>query len=384
MPGWWLRIAFLALAAAVIVVLLQNSSPASAHQPFWRLTDPWEMRNHLEAARAILFGPSLHQWYASGNTTGYAPPFELLAVPLALLPDPVAAIAGRCLVAAALGLSFWLWQEGDRGVRIALWPVLISLPALHALITDHLFSAIGLLALSLALWAQRRDRWYLVGVAAAVSLIRFTNALPVIAMLVVGAWGSPTRALRALGSGLVVVAPLVAVTTWLDPSWPADYIHSLSFYPLAGWPRLAAAAGGGIGVAALQVAVVVVCAWLVRKRAGGPIDADRSALGLALTIVSAPGEGPYTGIFTLPALARVGGRRGLGALPWFASAAAWAALVVAGVLYVGPDWQSAWALFTLVATWFLLHGYPLLRPDLLIAASSPARMRSSPNSNSSP
>src|SRR5205807_1193157 len=80
------------------------------------------------------------------------------------------------------------------------------------------------------------------------------------------------------------------------------------------------------------------------------------------TIVSAPGEGPYTGIFTLPALARAGGRRWLEALPWFASAAAWAALLVAGLLYAGPDWQSAWALFTPVATCFLIHGYPLLRP----------------------
>ena len=102
-------------------------------------------------------------------------------------------------------------------------------------------------------------------------------------------------------------------------------------------------------------------AWLVRKQAGRPLDPDRSALGLALTIVSAPGEGPYTGIFTLPALARVGGRSGLEALPWFASGAAWAALVVAGLLYAGPGWQSAWALFTLVSTWFLINGYPLLR-----------------------
>ena len=86
MPGWWLRIAFLALAAAGIVVLLQNSSPASAHQPFWRLTDPWEMRNHLEAARAILFGPSLHQWYASGNTTGYSSAIRELKQ-LISLPD---------------------------------------------------------------------------------------------------------------------------------------------------------------------------------------------------------------------------------------------------------------------------------------------------------
>lgn len=373
MTGWWLRIPFLALAAAGTAVLLQSSSPGSSQLQFWRLIDPWEMRNHLEAARAILSGPSLHQWYLNGNTTGYAPPFELLAVPLALLPVPVAAIAGRILVAAALGLALWLWQERDRGVRVALWPVLISLPAIHALVTDHLFSAIALLALSLALWAQRRDRWYLVGAAAAVAMIRFTNALPVIAMLIVGAWGSPGRYLRALGSGLLVLAPLVAVTTWLDPSWLPDYIHSLYFYPLAGWPRLAeAVAGGGIGMAVLQGGVAALAAWLVRKQAGRPLDPDLSALGLALTIVSAPGEGPYTAIFTLPALARVGSRRGLEALPWIASAAAWAALVLAGLLYSGPGWWSAWALFTLVSTWFLLHAYPLLRPHRLIAASRSA------------
>ena len=376
MRGWWLRFLFLSLAAAGSVVLLQSSSPESAQHQFWRLTEPWEMRNHLEAARAILMG-SLHQWYVDGNTTGYPPPFELVAVPLALLPDPVAAIAGRCLVAAALGLALWLWQEGERGVRIALWPVLISLPAVHALVTDHLFSAIGLLALSLALWAQRRDRSYLVGAAAAVALIRFTNALPVIAMLVVGTWGSPRRLIRTLCSGLTVIGLLVGVTTWIDPSWPADYIHSLSFYPLAGWPRIAEAAGGGFGVVVLQVAVAAVAVWLVRKRVGRPLDSDLSALGLALTVVSAPGEGPYTGIFTLPALARVGSRQGREALPWIASAAAWAALVGSRLLYAGPDWQSAWALFTLVSAWFLLHGYPLLRTPAQGLSHGPVDIRRS-------
>jgi hypothetical protein len=349
----------LVLSAAGVLAFLLPHGTGEADQ-LSRLTGSWELQNQLESARSILQG-SWHQWYRAGNTTGYPPPYELLVLPLAALPDWVAGIIGRCLVAGLLGLALWLWQEGDRGVRHALWPVLLSLPALHAFVTDHLFSAIGLFAVSLALWAQRRDRWYLVGAAVALGLIRFTNALPVIAMLLVGAWGRPKQILQAIAGGLVVVGPLAVVTTWLDPSWVSDYAYSLNAYPLAGWPRLAQSAGGVIGVGVLQLVVAAAAAWLVRHRAGRPLDPDSSALGLALSIVSAPGEGPYTGIFTLPALARVGGRPGREALPWIASTAAWAALILAGLFYAGSDWQSVWALFTLVSTWFLLHGYPLLR-----------------------
>jgi hypothetical protein len=354
---WRIRVPFLVLAGAGLVALLVTGR---ADRPWWGLTDTWEMQVHLEAARAVLSG-SLHDWYRHSGANGYAPPFELLALPLAPLPDAVVAIVGRCLVALALFAGLWLWQEGDRGVRSALWPVLASLPALHALVTDHLFSALGLLALSLALWAQRRGRWYLAGAAVAIGTMRLANALPVIAMLAVGAWGKPRFGLRALGSGALVLGAMIGITTLVDPSWPADWRVAFAQYPLAGWPRLAAAAGGSAGVAILQLAVAGMAVWLVRRQAGQSLDPDRSALGLALTIISAPGEGPYTGIFALPALARVGGRPGVEALPWIASATAWIALVVAGLLFAGPYWQAAWSLLTLVATWFLIHTYPLLK-----------------------
>ena len=355
--AWRLRIPFLFVAGGGVVTLLLTGS---GDRPLWGLTDPWEMSAHLGAARAILSG-SLHEWYLHSGANGYAPPFELLALPLAPLPDPVAAVVARCLVGLALFLAMWLWQEGEIQARAALWPVLASLPALHAVVSNHLFSAIGLLALSLALWAQRRGRWYLVGAALAIGTIRVANALPVIAMVAVGAWGAPRLAMKAMASGTLVLGVMVTITTLIDPSWPADYQVAFAQYPLAGWPQLAAAAGGPFGIVALELAVALIAALLVWKRSGPALDLDRSALGLALSILAAPGEGPYTGIFALPALVRVGARPDVEALPWIASATAWVALVVAGLLFAGPNWQAAWSLFTLVATWFLIHAYPLLR-----------------------
>lgn len=363
--AWRLRAPFLLLAGAGAMALVINGA---ANRPLFGLGDPGEMQAHLGAARAILSG-SLHSWYLHSGANGYAPPFELLVLTLAPLPDPVAAVVGRILVALTLFYGLWLWQEGDRGARAAMWPVLASLPAIHAVVNDHLFSALGLFALSLALWAQRRGRWYLAGAAVAIGTLRLANALPVIAMLVVGAWGSPRDGLRALGAGVVLLSAMVAITTLVDPSWLADYRIAFARYPLAGWPRLAAAAGGSIGIVGLQLAVALAAAWLVRSRAGQALDPDRSALALALTVISAPGEGPYTGIFALPALARVGGRPNVEALPWIASATAWLALIVAALLFTAPDWQAAWSLFTLVATWFLIHAYPLLRSRVTLETS---------------
>lgn len=189
----------------------------------------------------------------------------------------------------------------------------------------------------------------------------------------IGSWGSPRLVLRALASATLVLGPMVALTTWIDPSWVTDYWRSLAGYPFAGWPRFASAIAGNVGVSLLQVGAAGVAAWLVRKQAGRALDPDRSALGLALTVVSASGQGPYSGIFALPALARVGGRSDVQAVPWIASATAWAALAIAALLFAGPGWQAAWSLFTLVATWFLINTYPLLRQrgasNLAIAAS---------------
>lgn len=363
---WRVRIPFLAVATAGVAALLATGTAGASR--LWGLADLWEMQVRVGAARAILYGPSLHAWYLhSSIANGYPPPYALLFLPLAPLPDPVVAVVGRCLAAVALFCALWLWQEGDRGIRAALWPVLLSLPAVHVVVTDHLPSALGLFGLSLALWAQRRDRWYLAGAALAIGSLRLANALPVAAMLVVGAWGAPRQGLRALVSGGLVLGVLAFATTLIDPSWLSDYRHDLDQYPLAGWPRFAAAAGGAAGVALLQVAIAAVAAWLARARAGKPLDPDRTALGLALSILSAPGEGPYTGIFALPALARVGGRTELQALPWIASGTAWAALVVSALLFAGPNWQATWSLFTLVGTWFLIHAYPLLRRRSVLA-----------------
>src|SRR5690242_9008785 len=102
--SWWLRLTFLVVAGAGLVALLATGGRGGVQQ-LWGLTDTWETRLDLDAARAILFGPSLHDWYVHGGANGHPPLSELLVVPLAPLPDPVAAVAGRCIAAVALFLG---------------------------------------------------------------------------------------------------------------------------------------------------------------------------------------------------------------------------------------------------------------------------------------
>lgn len=74
-------------------------------------------------------------------------------MPLALLPTAWARLLGTLACALRVGLGLRLWVGPSRAARRAVWPALLSLPLAELLVINHLQAAVGLAALSLAVWA---------------------------------------------------------------------------------------------------------------------------------------------------------------------------------------------------------------------------------------
>jgi hypothetical protein len=372
-PLAWLGIAaFTALAGTGILVML-STGDALPHS-LLRLIDPWELSKVWNLDQGLLHGGSAHELYGRRGADGYMLPFQLLFLPLGLLPATGVALVGRVAYGVLIIAALRLWGGGSRPARIALIPVLMSVPVAQGLMADHLLSASGFAALSLALWAQRRDRWWLCGIALGLGLIRPANAVPVVAMILVGAWGRPGPLLRSIAAGAATLVPLVIIAFLLDPQWIQDYRSNVAQYPIAGLAQVVLVSWGTPGLIALQAITGGAAAWLVRRSAGGPLDIDTSAAGLALSTLSAPMEGLYTGVFILPALLRVGARDAYRVAPWLASGIAWVVVVASAPVLTSPGWLALWGVLTALNLWLLVNCYPLLlgRAGARTTAARPA------------
>ena len=250
-----------------------------------------------------------------------------------------------------------------------LLPALISVPLFLDLLTAHITSELGLTGLCLAAWAQPRRRWVLMGVGLAIGLIRPPNALPLLAVLVYSSWADPLGLLKAAVAGGAALLPLVALAFWLDPAWIAIYSLNVGHTDYAGLPLVAIHLGGTWGLVLLQVATILVALYLARSRRGQPLDPDLAAYVIAIGVLSSKLAGPYSGIYALPALARLGLRPQLAWTPWMASGAAWLLeLILAPAMVAGafaPGWPSA------IAYWIVFAAWPLARSDTRFAAVAP-------------
>lgn len=347
----WAVLAILALAGLMILyVALQRQSAGS---PF---------RNDLgslDAPRAWLAGRSVHAAYGPGREDGYPLPVEFLLAPLVLIPDALrqGLVKVACLAFTACGLWLWSEPEWSRGKVVAL---LLSLPSLSLLVHDHLPTATGLLAFSLAFWAQRRDRLFLAGVTLALGAIRPANMLPAAAMLLVGAGWNFSRLARLAAGASLVGLPLVALAFWVDPSWVADWRGNLQVYPLAGIAKLIVA-GGPLAVGAAQLGVAMAGGFLVFRNRGRPIDLDRASQGLALSVLVAPMDGIYSSLFVLPSLLRASMRLGYSRIPWLTAVGSWLLIFGLSPWLLSSSPAEALDLTTTVVFWLLLNSYPLLR-----------------------
>ena len=309
---------------------------------------------------AFLHGQSVAVAYAQLGPSPYPQPYPLpylLAfVPIGLLGDPlirpVVILICACLFVVSLGLL-------GGGLRNpGTWPVLISVPVLDSLLSSHMPSEVGLAGLCLAAWAQPRRRWVLLGVGMAIGLIRPPNALPLVAVLVYSSWGEWRGLIKAAAAGACLLLPLVLLAFWLDPGWLAVYRDNVGTTMYAGLPLVVLEFGGTWALFLLQVATILGALYLVRKRRGQPLDPDLAAYAISFGVLSSKLSGAYSGIYALPAVARLGLRPQLSWTPWIASGAAWLLELsfLPGMLAgapAQPQWESV------VAYWFVFAAWPL-------------------------
>lgn len=296
--------------------------------------------------------------YESFAFNAYPLPYELVLTPICVLP----AIAwqliavGACLLLGVLALRLWRTEGMPAWV---LWPALLTPVMIHMVQVDQIFSAIGLFGISLAAWAQHRRRWVWLGIGVAIALIRPINALPVLAMIVLC---TELRNLaKAAVAGIAVAAIPLAAAWLLDSGWVGQYLHLLATYRMAGIPQVVARFWGPSGLLVLSLLPVAAAAALAGRPRARPLELDRAALALALSVVAAPLQGLYVGVFALPALVRLAGRAGAGWIAWVAVVLSWVIILATSGVLLGSHPVAAYPFLSALAYWLLLNSYPLLR-----------------------
>src|SRR5438309_2012783 len=197
-------------------------------------------------------------------------------------------------------------------------------------------TALGVVAFSGAIWAQRRGDWWLAGMCVALGSIRLANAGPIIVMLVVSGWGQWRALLKAgLGAALMLAPLTLGAFAW-NPHWLAEYAQALSAYPETGLSRVLYAVFAGAATPLLEVAGCGLAWWLMRERRGQPVELDRAAAILALTMLVAPVPLAYSALFAIPFALRLARRRGTTWFPYAMALMPWLGFE-AGRLYAHAD-----------------------------------------------
>ena len=329
-----------------------------------------DLEPNLRAAAALLHGHSSYPWYGDSVNLGYAQQYTAMLVPLAALPLDIAEMATRLISLALMVGVIYGWARGPGG-EVPPWAVvfLFSLPVVSLLRLDQMMSVLGLAALSVAIWAQRRDLWFVAGLALAVGLSRTTNALPILTMVAISGWGRPRRLLRGLLGMGVVLVPLTIVAQVWDPNWVSDYLHNVSIYNAVGLVKLARALFGFPGPVALEALVCLGAALLAWRDRGRPLDLDRTALALSLGVLSTIISTYYVAIYALPALIRLARRPGFAALPWAATTAPWLVILICAPVILSPAPIFPTGLLPSMVLVMVAAAYPLLRTNRAIESA---------------
>lgn len=356
------------LAGALVLLHAEATVSTSLHEEAGLIPPRHDVKPLLDAAAALLSGRGTYPYYGDSVALGYAPLYVPLFAPLALLPRGLAYAVSVLLCAALTLVTLAAWARRDGELPGWFWAVVLSVPVFALVRIDQLMTAIGFAALSGAIFAQRRDRWWVAGALVAVGLIRTANALPVMAMLVVGGWGRWDRLGRGAGGLLLVLAPLAAIATIWDPNWLQHYAHNLQVLPIVGPVKLVREQFGLAGTVLLQLGGSLAAAAVVLPSRGKPLDLDRAALGIALSLLVSVVATFYPAIFVIPGLLRVARRAGMSGVAWMAAFLPWLAILAMGAALLGSRPLGTLNLLTLLDLVLLAGCYPLFRR----AVSAPA------------
>jgi hypothetical protein len=351
-------------AAAVLLVLLALAGTAVREWP--QLHQQGSLAKLLggpgdyapvEIIAALFHGQSVAAAYLHSHQP-YPLPYLLAFAPFGMLDEPWLRVAVTLFSIAFVLVAVWL--VAGESPNPGLLPALISVPVVATLLSPHITSTLGLLGVCLAAWAQPRRNWALMGVGLAIAFVRPPNALPLLAVLVYSSWDQPLGLLKAIAAGAVAILPFLAWAFWLDPGWIATYSANIAHTDYAGLPSLAINLGGTWGVILLQVAAVLGALLLARSQRGKPLHPDLAAIAIAIGVLSSKLAGPYSGLYALPALARLGLRPRLAWTPWIASGLGWLMEIsFLPTMLAGaggpPEWESV------VAYGFVLAAWPLAR-----------------------
>jgi hypothetical protein len=287
-----------------------------------------------------------HVQYGDSLLFAYPLPMYVPFAPLGLLPDPWPEVVAPVICLAFLASGLWLW--GGRRIPV-LAAALLSPVGLGVLVNSNFTTAVAVFGLGLAVWAKRAGHAPWLGLGIALSLWRPGNCLPALAVLLASGWRW-RELLSAAGAGALFMVPLTALAFLIQPGWVDTYRHL--FGALRGWaglgPHLLSSAGP-IVYGGAEVAVGLAGIWLLRRRT----LAEATAFALALTVLLASIGGAYSGALALPALVLVANDIRYRALPALAGLVGWVQAVV--LLRIGFP-------VGVVAYWFVIQAYPLLRP----------------------
>ncbi|MEA2682044.1 MAG: hypothetical protein QOK05_372, partial [Chloroflexota bacterium] len=355
--------ALVLLAATGQAVLVRAGMSVYAHAglPTERALVAGDFVPLLHAAQAFIHGQPARPWYGGETGLVYAPQYAILLGPFGLLPASAALGAARVTALGFQAVALFLWVAASRQRRVLTMVLLLTSPAIEVVMNGQVMASGGLLALTLAIWAQRRERWVWAGVALGFGFIRISNALPLATMLVVVASARPRRLIALSGGAALVLGPLTLAAFLWDEGWIADFLFNIHQFRLSGPLRLVQIAYGTTGVALVTAANCAICGWIARRDRGGPIDLDRGAAVLALTVLTATLAGIYTAVFALPALVRVAARPGARYLLWAVAVIPWLLVLALSPWLLGADPQTTLNYIDTVGPLVLVAAaYPLL------------------------
>lgn len=236
-----------------------------------------------------------------------------LLAPFVTLPFAVAAPLLIALMLLATGVGLRAWAEtlrpGARAWHVAALLVpLATLPMMEAVNIQQL----SLLSLALmAGMAAMLSRGHMVGAGVALAVLTFKPQLALLLLAGVTVWASGAPGGRRLLLALVLtLASLLALSTWLLPTWVGDFQQGLSAY--TGYvPNLSSLVqvflGDGPLAVLCQVLIVVSSLdlwWRARGDAGGgPRVQWAFATSVAATVVLVPDSAIYNrSLLILPLL----------------------------------------------------------------------------------